>query len=60
MKGVASYSKSSIGFKKKEKLTLSYWAKECGSIKQMEDIKHLFDMIIEEQGGETSVTDSKG
>ncbi len=60
MKGVASYSKSSIGFKKTEKLTLSYWVKECGSVKELEDIKKLFDMIIEDKGGETSVSDSKG
>ena len=60
MLGQANYAKNNMGDKKNEKITLSYYVKEVGSVKDAEDIKKKFDGIIEELGGETVLTASKG
>lgn len=48
-----------MGDEKKEVITLSYYAKEIGSVEEAEKIKELFDAVIEEQGGETTSTSNE-
>ncbi len=60
MIGQANYAKNNMGDKKKEVITLSYYVKECGSVKDAEELKKKFDKIVEDAGGETVLTASKG
>lgn len=60
MIGSASYTKAKIGDKKNEVITLSYYIKEVGSVKEAEALKKKIDKLIEEEGGETVLTASKG
>ena len=56
MIGSANYTKASVGDEKNEKITLSYYVKDCASIKKAEQMKALIDSLIEEKGGETVLT----
>jgi len=56
MIGSANYTKASVGDEKNEKITLSYYVKECASIKKAEEMKALFDNLVEDKGGETVLT----
>lgn len=60
MIGSANYTKAKIGDKKGESITLSYYIKEVGSVKEAEVIKKKIDKLVEELGGETVLTASKG
>jgi len=60
MKGQANISISNVDDLEGEKITLSYFVRECGSLDSAKEIKSKIDDLVEEAGGETtSSTNSK-
>ena len=61
MRGSANINRSNVGDLEKHVITLSYFVKECGSMESAEELKNKFDNIVEEDGGETTLsTNSSG
>lgn len=56
MKGTANIAIANVDDEEKEVITLSYYAKECGSLKSAKDLKAKIDDLVEESGGETTKT----